>query len=195
MEMIAMKKIILVLLILLFYSCINDHSNNKETSTEPVRDNIELEEIHQNDQADRKSGKYDWMEMEERDLNRRKRLYELLDSNLLQTARDYKNAAMIFQHGSDSTDYKMAIRMMERSLELDSNQSKWLLAATTDRYLLSIGKPQIYGTQYRKLNDDPWELSEMDSSIISDEERIEFGVETLSEQKAKVREMNARDLK
>lgn len=97
---------------------------------------------------------------------------------------------MIFQHGNDSTDYGKAVKFMKQAIKLDSTINKWLLAATIDRYLLSKQEPQIYGTQYHKMGDEPWKLAKIDTTIITDKERIEYGVETLSEQKQKVIDMN-----
>ncbi len=98
---------------------------------------------------------------------------------------------MVFQHGNDSSDYGKAVGLMKKAIELDSTTNKWLLAATTDRYLLSKGEAQIYGTQYRKKADEPWKLAEIDTTKISDAERIKYGVETLAEQRQKVKEMNS----
>ena len=123
------------------------------------------------------------------------RIYQLLDSNKVRTSKDYHNAAMIFQHGGDSTAYGMAVKLMHKSIELDSTANKWLLAAAIDRYLLSKDEPQIYGTQYQKFGqDEPWQLGKMDTTKISDEERIEYGVETLAQQREKVKQMNRKKL-
>jgi tetratricopeptide (TPR) repeat protein len=101
---------------------------------------------------------------------------------------------MIFQHGEDSTAYGMAVKLMRKSIELDPTANKWLLAAAIDRYLLSKDEPQIYGTQYRKLDDGPWRLGDIDTTVISDEERMEYGVETLDQQREKVKRMNLKKL-
>jgi tetratricopeptide (TPR) repeat protein len=122
------------------------------------------------------------------------RIYELLDSNKVRTSLDYHNAAMIFQHGGDSVAYGMAVKLMKKSIELDSTANKWLLAAAIDRYLLSKGEPQIYGTQYWKMKDHPWELREIDTTKITDAERIDYGVETLAQQREKVKQMNKKKL-
>jgi tetratricopeptide (TPR) repeat protein len=78
---------------------------------------------------------------------------------------------------------------------LDSSRSKWLLAAAIDRDLMRRGKPQIYGTQYRRMGtDEPWELYELDTTKVTDKERKEYGVETLAEQREKLRMMNKKKL-
>lgn len=178
-----------LILIIVTFSC--SSSQKDETEKQLVEtDNIELAEIYANDQADRMTDDINWHEVNNRDSLRRKRVDELLDSNKVRTANDYQNAAMVFQHGNDSTDYGKAVRLMKEAIELDSTIDKWLFAATTDRYLLSKGEPQIYGTQFFRMRDEPWVLSEMDTTKITDAERIEYGVETLSEQREKLKEMN-----
>jgi hypothetical protein len=84
----------------------------------------------------------------------------------------------------------MALKLMEKSIELDPTADKWLLAAATDRYLLSKGMPQIYGTQYFRNEGEPWKMGEIDTTKITDQQRIEYGVETLAQQKATLRRMN-----
>lgn len=188
-----MKQLIALLSILVLLSC-KQEQEQEQKQPEPIQDNKELAEIYAADQGDRQSGNIDWAQVSRRDSLRRVRVHQLLDSNKVVTSNDYKNAAMVFQHGKDSVDYSMAVRLMERSVALDSSANKWLLAAATDRYLLSIGKPQIYGTQYHRRNGEPWKLAEMDTTKITDAERIEFGVETLAEQREKVKRMNLKPI-
>ena len=187
-----MKRIYLLFIALAIISC---KEKQKETLSEvPQEDNAELIEIYKNDQSDR-SGTIDWSVVSVRDRAREARVYELLDSNKVQTGKDYYNAAMVFQHGADSTAYGMAVKMIKKSIELDSTTNKWLFAAATDRYLLSKNEPQIYGTQYKRNGKDtPWKLGEIDTTKITDAQRIEYRVETLAEQREKVKTMNRRKL-
>jgi tetratricopeptide (TPR) repeat protein len=157
--------------------------------------NAELQEIYNFDQSDRTTDEYDWPQISIRDSLRELRVLELLDSNKVITGKDYENAAMIFQHGDDSTSYRMVINLMKKAIVLDSTTNKWLLAAGIDRELMSRDEPQIYGTQFlKKIQEDgswgPWERYKLDSTIITDKERAEFNVESLAEQKEKVRYMN-----
>lgn len=153
--------------------------------------NAELQKMRDDDQAARMDETTDWLKVSKEDSIREKRVYQLLASNLVLTATDYENAALIFQHGDDSISYKMAVKMMEKAVEIDPNIDKWLLAAATDRYLVSIGKPQIYGTQYYKeTREGPFIMNDLDTTKITDEERRKFNVPTLAEQKLKLIEMN-----
>lgn len=182
-------------MISLLFSCNTNPKNTEEKNQKLLIDNPELIEIYQNDQSDRQSDSIDWIIVSKRDSLREIRIYQLLELDKVQTSQDYQNAAMVFQHGRDSVAYKMAVDLMQKSIELDSTADKWLLAAAIDRYLLSKNEPQIYGTQYEKKGqNDPWKLSKIDTTKISDAERIEYGVETLAQQREKVVEMNNGDL-
>ena len=196
-----MNKLITLLLILCIISCKNKQEDSSTSVEIPSitngqnEDNPELAEIYKIDQADRQVDEIDWSIVSKNDRKREKRIYEILEAGEVKTAADYHNAAMIFQHGMDSTAYGMAVELMTKSIALDPAGNKWLLAAATDRYLLSIDKPQIYGTQYfKKDKDDPWELSEMDTTQITDAQRIEYRVETLAQQKEKLKRMNMKKL-
>lgn len=159
-----------------------------------AQENIELKTMYTEDQNDRRSGAIDWDLVTKRDSTREKRVFEMLDSNLVKTSMDYYHAAMIFQHGGDTIASSMAVKMMRHAIELDQTINKWLLAAAIDRDLMRRGKPQIYGTQYRKMNNEPWKLYDIDTTVISDTERREYNVETLAEQRAKVISMNKTSL-
>ncbi len=158
-------------------------------------DNPELKKLYKEDQADRKAEKVDWKLISEKDSLRRKRVYELLKSDKVKTANDYSNAAMIFQHGKDSIAFGMAVKLMKKAVSLDATASKWLLAAAIDRELMSRNQPQIYGTQFvRKGKEDPWELYNIDTTKISDEERIAHKVETLAQLKERVKLLNKKPI-
>ena len=190
-----MKNTLLIILVLGLCSCKMNKENSKTISEQTLTDNSELIEIYQNDQTDRQTDNIDWSVVSKNDSLREVRIYQLLDSSKVRTSKDYHNAAMIFQHGGDSIAYGMAVKLMRKSIELDSTANKWLLAAAIDRHLLSKDEPQIYGTQYQKFGkDEPWQIGKMDTTKISDAERIEYGVETLGEQREKVKRMNRKKL-
>lgn len=169
-----------------FISCDSKNTRTTDAVREEVQDNPELIEIFKSDQSDRTSADIDRSILNRNDSLRQARIYELLDSNKVRTAADYNNAALIMHHGEDSLAYGMAVKLMRKSIELDPARDKWLLAAAIDRELLSRSKPQIYGTQYRRPAGKPFERMEMDTTIITDAERIEYGVETLAQQREKV---------
>lgn len=189
-----MKKI-LVLLSILIVSCNNfKNSEHKSKPKIPVKDNAELKAMYKADQSARMKADIDWEILFKKDSLRQVRVYELLDSNKVRTSLDYYNAAMIFQHGLDTIASGMAVKMMRKAIALDSTINKWLLAAAIDRDLMRNEEPQIYGTQFVRRNKGPWKRYKIDTTVINDKERIEFGVKTLAEQRAKVKRMNKKDL-
>ena len=154
-------------------------------------DNQELAIMYRNDQSARQKPNIDWETLSKEDDARKKRVYELLDSSKVITGRDHYHAAMIFQHGGDTTASRMAVKMMRKAIALDSTINKWLLAAAIDRDLMRNNLPQIYGTQFVKMHDETqWHRYKIDSTKVTDEERKAYGVETLAEQRAKERRMN-----
>ena len=105
--------------------------------------------LYNSDLHDRKNLDLKWSKIVENDEIRLIKVKELLKDSSFFSALDYSRAALILQHGKKSSNYKLANDMMSKAIELDPNTDRWLYFATKDRYLLSIRKPQIFGTQYR----------------------------------------------
>jgi len=152
--------------------------------------NAELLRIYEEDQADRQ-GEIDWSRVAPRDEARHGRVLELLAAGDVKAADDYFHAAMVLQHGSEPDDYRRAHELALKAVELDPDQrtAKWLAAAARDRYLQSVGEPQIYGTQFR-LVDGTWTLDPIDEDAVTDEERARWGVPPLAEARRRAAEMN-----
>jgi len=155
--------------------------------------NRELYRLYQEDQADRTTGEIDWSLVEPRDRRRRERVQQLLDSGLVNTADDFFHAGMIFQHGTDSADYALAYELADYAFAIDSNHAsaRWLTAAAKDRYLLSTGQPQWYGTQFH-LIDGKWTIEPIDTTAVTDDERRRMGCRTLSEARKHAALLNGR---
>jgi hypothetical protein len=98
-----MKRTLLLILVVTILSCKTEKKQEYEKGISEI-DNAELIKIYENDQNDRKTDNINWHEVSKRDSLRRVRVNEILDLNKIKTAKDYKNAAMVFQHGNDSTD-------------------------------------------------------------------------------------------
>ena len=155
-------------------------------------DNAEIKKMHDDDQSARMVvDKIDWTKLYQQDMEREKRVYELIKENKVITSKDYYYSAMIFQHGKDTTAFGMAVKHMRKAIAIDSNINKWLLAAAIDRYLMTKNEPQIYGTQFIKYNNEAtFKRYKIDTTKITDAERKEYGVEILSEQLIKEKMMN-----
>lgn len=161
-----------------------------------VADNYELRNLYEQDQADRSGGgDINWGMVYEHDSQRRERVLELLDSGKVITSEDYRHASMVFQHGADTTAARLAHSMAQAAVRLDSTNAgaKWLVAAAWDRYQMRLGKPQWYGTQYVRNDQGLWQLYDIDTTAVSDENRAQLGVPSLAESRARVQEYNRRE--
>jgi hypothetical protein len=78
---------------------------------------------------------------------RRNAALQLIISGRLHTGSDFQKAALIFQHGTEDADYLLAHTMAMIALTKGCPGASLIAAATLDRYLMFMGKQQIYGTQ------------------------------------------------
>jgi hypothetical protein len=78
----------------------------------------------------------------------REQVQGLMRSGKIQSAKDYYYAAFIFQHGQKPSDYLYAHVLAVTAVSKGLHAAIWLSAATLDRYLESIQRPQVFGTQY-----------------------------------------------
>jgi hypothetical protein len=141
--------------------------------------------IHQvflEDQSDREApggdmSKLDWSTINLRDELRRRQVRSMLETGVLRTGADFREASFIFQHGSQPDDYLMAHVLASAALAKGDQESKWLSATTLDRYLQHIGQPQIFGTQYQKKKpDDPMTQEPFNRHLVPAELRATFCV-------------------
>lgn len=155
-------------------------------------DNRELWAISDADRADRSGDIPDLNAAIERDHQRLARTKEIVAAGGLKTAQDYFNAAVIFQHGAKPEDYQKAheLAIEAYARDIKNTRAKWLIAASEDRFLRSIGKPQIFGTQFKKNDQGIWELEPIDESVMTDAQRAAWGVPSLAEQRKRAEEMN-----
>lgn len=157
--------------------------------SEAVVSNEALRQLYEADQQDRA----DWEQKSDeqlyevfaRDSLRRKAVDDILAAGDARTAEDYYHAAMVYQHGKDSTDYRKAYEAARQAAALDSTHASapWLTAASWDRYQLSIGKAQWYGTQYIE-QDSLLRLQPIDTTRVTDQERLRLGVFPLQQTRA-----------
>lgn len=154
-------------------------------------DNEELIAVSRADQDDR-DGSISWPAVNQRDKVRREKVSAMLAAGKVRTARDYYNAALVFQHGETPDDYAMAFSLatISRKLAPEHPAPKWLFAATFDRYLVSRNMPQWYGTQSKAPVDGPAVLDPVDPKAASDDERVALGVPRLKDTLAEIAERN-----
>lgn len=155
-------------------------------------DSAELAQLYQEDQSDRRPGEgksIDWSVVAPRDQARQARVKELYATGQLKTGADYHHAAMVLQHGSEPEDYLLAHEFCVIALSKGYSRALWLAAATEDRFLRSIGRPQRFGTQFRSEGGGPMQLQETDERV-TDDHRREMKVPALAESRERAVRMN-----
>jgi hypothetical protein len=138
---------------------------------------------------------------------RRLEIRNMLAKGEVKTARDFHDASFIFQHGEVADDYLLAHILAIEAVVRGDDSSKWVAAATLDRYLQITGKPQVFGTQYP---DDPTAPSKaekqdpnskisqvtrtqnpINNQFLPDAVRLDFCVPDVEQQKKILQELNA----
>ena len=147
-----------------------------------MEDNQELVRMFTEDQADRISpeGKPAG-ELMRRDGTRLTRVKQLYQNSQLRTGTDYYHAAMILQHGVCPEDYLLAHELCIVAISKGYESAKWLAAASEDRFLMNIDRPQRFGTQSRSDGpNSPMRLYPVDPNV-TDELRRAFDVPPLAQ--------------
>lgn len=108
---------------------------------------------------------------------RRRQAAAILAAGGANTAADYYNVALLYQHSEAPDDLLMAHVLSTIAGYKGDYRGRWLSAASLDKFLHRTSRPQIFGTQYfvagnRRLN----------SSLLSDALRREFCVPSLAAQ-------------
>ncbi len=157
----------------------------------PETDNLRVEELHNADQKDREKVYTSSKEVEAlklRDLARRKETLELMSRGEVNTQNDLYRAAVIFLHGAEPKDFLTAHRMATIATIQGHRGARWLTVASLDRFLMSIGLPQVYGTQFEHNDEDnryQLRLPIDDSAVLHFEKRF-FGVPSVMERLAQL---------
>jgi hypothetical protein len=142
----------------------------------------EMTAVFNADQADRRAGAaIGWSAVELRDRARRAQTFALLNAGALRSGEDFWHAAFVFQHGAEPNDYLLAHTLAVIAAARGRPDATWIAAATLDRYLVHIGKSQIYGTQFNSRT-MPTTQEPYDRTLVSDALRRALGVPPLAEQ-------------
>jgi len=154
--------------------------------------NAELKKLHDEDLASRAHTPQGAATTgaSQNDLARRKRVTEIVAQGGAREADDYFHAATVLQHSDKPEELKVAYECSLKALELEPEYpfARLLTATTRDRHLMSQGKPQLYGTQVKKV-EGKWILWDVDPTI-TDQERALWDVPPLAESKGKVERLN-----
>lgn len=157
----------------------------------PCAASDELAEIYAADQDDRKENPIDWSVVGRRDRARRERVGALIAAAELRCPADFFHAAMVYQHGHSSSHYLLAHILATAAAFQGHDPAIKLSASTFDRYLGTVGQPQVFGTQLRKM---PWEddfsPEPFDREIVPDFVRQLYNVPSLVDLEARLERRN-----
>jgi hypothetical protein len=164
----------------------------------PETDNLRLEELYAADQGDRAkvlTSAKDVEALKRRDQERRREVLDLITRGEVNTQNDLYRGAVIFLHGAEPKDFLVAHRLAVMAAINDHRPSRWLVAASLDRFLMSLGLPQTYGTQFEhdaEQNRYQLRLPIDDVSVLHFEKRF-FGVPTVMERLAQLNRRVSQD--
>ena len=152
-----------------------------------------IKRLFDEDQQARMVDKIDWNTLQRTDQIRRQEVIQYILLDQLSTDADFVGAGFIYQHGSCANSYLLAHQLAGYAIALGegiiakgeyAQTSRWLYAATWDRYLLNTGTAQRFGTQYTSIGSEcKFELEPFDPAT-TDEERQQYNVPTLENAKA-----------
>jgi hypothetical protein len=114
----------------------------------------ELAQIVKADQDDRENfpsrTPEEMQEMVKQDVVRRKRVGEIFGEGCFSKAQDYAAAALVYQHGDVPEHFFQTFIWAKRAVELGDPSQQRMMALGIDRYLVNIGKKQLFGSQATK---------------------------------------------
>lgn len=189
------KKCAVLILILLGQStahaqnAVPDAINDTCQTQSAIQQNrsAELAGLVDDDQKDRENwdnlSDQDKMNVSNRDLKRRMRVGEIFGEGCFKLAADYSAASLIYQHGDVPDHYFQAFIWANHAVRLGDLKQKRLVALTLDRYLVSIGNKQLFGSQAYASDETNWCycLQPVESSF-PDVLRLDYLNSTLSQQ-------------
>ena len=169
--------------------------NNQGAKKKDPGPSSEIHQLFLADQEERKS----WgsrtftdeevKQAEERDAKRRERARQIYLSGGLKTGRDYFDAALLFQHGEQPDDYLLAHVLATVGIVKGDADSRWMAAATLDRFLQSLKQKQIFGTQFIGEN-NRYTYEPYNRDLLTDEVRKAMNVPDLAAQQKDLDNMN-----
>lgn len=116
--------------------------------------NSRLATVYEEDQKDRvlpgqrELSSAEWDEINRRDDSRLEQTVEALRSGDGLSTKDLFYSSVILLHGTCPDHYRLARDLADKLIKLGEESAKSLYAHAVDRYLISMNKPQKYGTQY-----------------------------------------------
>jgi hypothetical protein len=100
------------------------------------------------------------------DTKRRMRVGEIFGEGCFSSAKDYAAAALVFQHGIIADHFFQAFLWAKKSVDLGDEKQMRLMALSLDRYLVTSGYKQLFGSQAIKLNSEKcWCLQQTEKTF------------------------------
>lgn len=160
----------------------------------PCTASDELNGIFVADQDDRKESPIDWSVVGRRDRGRRERVAELIAAGEVRCPVDLYRAALVYQHGYSPRHYLLAHALATAAAFQGHEAALKLSASTLDRYLGSVGQPQVFGTQLRKMpGDAEFNPEPFDREMLPDFVRALYNVPNLADLEVRLERMNNAD--
>lgn len=138
--------------------------------------NLQLDNLYNEDKVERQNAKT--KEEVDRLLYatqiRLKKLREILPTLDESEIWNCHYAAYLLQHGEGTADFALAHEYAKKAVDMGSRVTKWLYAATLDRFLISQGKLQKFGTQYQVI--DGKKVYAPTDGTVDESVRFEYGI-------------------
>jgi len=121
----------------------------------------------------------------------RKEILKMLNKEEVRTSDDFYRAAWFFHHGNTFRSYALAVALSAASYHLGELWGKNFYAVALDRFLLSVGRPQYFGTQFEKKY-GKWRLSPYNKKT-TDKERKEYFVGPIRKAIKEIEKLNLKE--
>ncbi len=119
------------------------------------------------------------------------RVIDLYANSAIEDARDNFHAALVLLYGEQSAHYELSRMFARRAAKLGEVRAWTVGAMAWDRWLLSKGRPQRFGTQIIKQG-GRWSLGEVDPGM-TDLERAFYGVPPLYVQRQRAEQLQRQE--
>ncbi len=97
---------------------------------------------------------------------------------------------MVLQHSDQASDYLLSHELCVVPIGKGESKAKWLAAASEDRFLMNIDRPQRFGTQYKSSGpENLYRLYKVEEGV-TDELRRAFDTPSLESARNREAEMN-----
>lgn len=103
----------------------------------------------------------------------------LIVAGKVRCGADFERAAFILHHSGAPDDCLLAHTLALIAMTKGNVRAIWVAAATLDRYLQALGKPQIYGTQFDMHEDGATTQEPYNRDLVPDHIRRNLGVPPL----------------